>query len=216
MAKRPTRKAAIEDNQGLVIMIAKRYSGKGVEFHELLQAGNLGLLEARARFDPGRNVKFCTYAYDWVVKTIKDAIYHNYIVRVPQNVQGVRNKVAIATASYNAYHGSNPAPAELASLTGETEESIEKVSVHSGKTYFCESDEIVDRTSLDADIEDRLLRKKANEVFKTLTEIDQKVLHMRSTGMTLAEVGKKLHYTRERVRQREEAALAKLRVRVYA
>lgn len=244
MKRKPTKAKALSDNQGLVVSLVKRYLGKGLDFLDLVQAGNLGLLEALKRFDPNRGVKFTTYAYSWIIKMLQEAVYSTHIVRVPTNAQRIRNKVSEAKRLHYNQYGRNPSIAELAVLIKEKEEKIERFSFSGGIDYIDEgSSNKCDRIrsnsspkrvrgnssfslrSANDDITENphdiymvdLKRQELRELICALPEQERMIMLLRIyEEKTLEEVGHKLKLTRERIRQIEKRIVGKLKKRAVA
>lgn len=202
-----TTPAMLDEHSGLIYSMAKRYYNKSVEFDDLIQAGNLGLLEAAQRFDPERGVEFSTYAYYWIRKCIKRAVATEHIVILPASVQGTRDKIAVASQKYCVMVGSEPTQETLGKLLGESEEDIAAVQF-----AFCSSCELDDKDGSVCPQPDIVADK--NAIISSLSEPDRSILRLRIEGYTLKEIGEEFELSRERVRQRLDAIISRLRKRV--
>jgi len=207
-----TRQEAIEDNQGIVIKLARRYSCKQIEFHDLVQAGNMGLLEAYERFDPDRGVQFLTYAYNWIRKAIKEEVANAHLVRLPQNVQRIRNQVAQVSAEHYSENGEQLDAEELADILDTDTALVENAQQHDGVVVHIDED-LQDDQSIEERVSVSILGVRLNHAFQNLNDKDKKILHLRNEGHTLYEIAAQLGYTPERIRQRQNNAIARLRLR---
>jgi len=222
------RQRLIQANLRLVVHIAKRYTGRGVPFLDLIQEGNIGLMKAVEKFDYARGNKFSTYAFWWINQSIERAISDKArMIRLPVHFDEKRKKVRAASRDLARELGREPNPAEIAERLGVTPSRVEEILsvVSDPQSIEASSDEdrallhrIEDPTAaspLDR-TEEHALRIRVRESMDALEDREQVILRLRfgldSEGPhTLEEIGRVVGLSRERVRQLEAQALGKLK-----
>ena len=224
------RKKLSESNLRLVVCIATRYVGRGMQFLDLIQEGNLGLIKAVEKFDYSKGYKFSTYATWWIRQAITRAIADQArTIRIPVHMVETINKLIRVSRQLLQEYGREPTPEEIAKEMGVSEEKVREITKIAQEPVSLETPigeeedshlgDFIPDDDIPAPAEAAaftMLKEQLTDVLDTLTPREEKVLRLRfglddGRARTLEEVGREFNVTRERIRQIEAKALRKLR-----
>ncbi len=217
-----------ESNLRFVVSYVKKYRGMGLSLLDLINEGNLGLIEAAKRFDPKKNVKFISYAVWWIRQAVIHALSkYSRIYHIPQKLSDQISEMKKTRAQIKKDLKRDPTREELAARLKTTVENVEDMEILSGRNislsdkYYDEDMEVGDRIkdSLTPSVEYQIVKnsieKQIRSILKELDDKEALVLKLRfgfedDRAHTLQEIGNRLNLTRERIRQIEKKAMRKL------
>jgi RNA polymerase primary sigma factor len=220
--------ALVQSNLKFVVSYVKKYRGMGLGLLDLIDEGNIGLIEAAKRFDPSRNVRFVSYAVWWIRQAIIHALtLYSRITRIPQKLADQISQMKKKAAELKTGLGREPTREEIARSMGLTETDIEDLEILAERNVSLsdpvsdDETEVEDRISDPASpsVEYQIIKASVQQqVRETLGELDEKealVIKLRfglddDRPRTLQEIGQQLKLTRERIRQIEQKAMRKL------
>ena len=225
---RSALKKLIEANLRFVVSYVKKYRGMGIGMFDLINEGNLGLIEATKRFDPSRNVKLISYAVWWIRQSVIHALTrYSRAYPIPQKLSDKISKMKKKIAELKSDLGRDPMREEIAKRMGITNNEVEDLEILDEKNvslsekYFDESIEMEDRIedSLNPSVEYQIIKNSIQQQIREMIgELDEKeavVIKLRfglddDRPRTLQEIGNMLNLSRERIRQIEKKAMRKL------
>jgi RNA polymerase primary sigma factor len=224
------RKRMIVSNLRLVVHIAKKFQNRGISFLDLIEEGNLGLIKAVERFDPGRGCRFSTYASWWIRQSIVQGIAsQGKTIRVPVHIVNMINAYLVKRKEFLQWQGREPRVEELADSLGLSARKVAEIvnlvqgiksldSPSSREAYYQLSELVRDEMAIPPDeiVELHLRNQRIGRFLEKLSDREQDILKLRygfydGIPRTLAETGKTIGVTRERIRQIEKKALKRLR-----
>ncbi|XP_022978801.1 RNA polymerase sigma factor sigF, chloroplastic [Cucurbita maxima] len=227
---RVSREKLINANLRMVVHIAKRYQGRGLSLHDLLQVGSLGLMKSVEKFKQQAGCRFATYAYWWIRQSIRKAIFeHSRTIRLPENVYGLLGKVTEAKNYFVRAGNYKPSKEELAAQVGITVEKLDKLQFMSRipqslqQTVWADQDTTFQEITADSEVdtpdisvERELMRRHIRNLLNVLNSKERQIIRLRfgiedGKEKTLLEIGNMFGLSKERVRQLESRALYKLK-----
>jgi len=221
-------KELIESNLRFVVSYVKKYRGMGIGMFDLINEGNLGLIEAAKRFDPGRNVKFISYAVWWIRQAIIHALTrYSRAYHLPQKLSNRISDMKKKAAELKTGLGREPTREEIAKRMGITKDEVEDLEILDGKDVSLSDKHFEGGVEMEDRIEDSLtpsveyqiikssIQRQIREMLEGLDEKEANVIKLRfglddDKARTLQEIGDMLSLSRERIRQIEQKAMRKL------
>jgi RNA polymerase primary sigma factor len=220
----------VESNLRFVVSVAKKYARSGYPLHELINEGNMGLMEAASRFDPERGVRFITYASWWIRQAILAAIaHHGQVFSLPPKLKHELYRFETKVSQLTQELGRRPTVEEISQNLDMSEENVRdmmegaptevSLSAPVGEEQDMRLEDIIEDESITPVDESMIATSFHEQLENLLSQLDdkEKVIIDRRFGLhdnepqTLAEIGADMHLSRERIRQLEERALSKLR-----
>ena len=230
LGDREAKDELIESNLRLVVSVAKRYVGKGMPYLDLIQEGNVGLMKAVDKYDPEKGCRFSTYATWWIRQAISRSIADSaHTIRIPVHVTETVHKIARVSRTFTQEHGREPSISEIAEMLNMSPEKVQQILNLSKDPVSLETPigeeedgrlgdfiEAEDAEAPQDTVENKILKEELQKALHMLTPREEKVLRLRfgldgGEGMTLEDAGEAFGITRERCRQLEVKALARLR-----
>ncbi|MDH4271981.1 MAG: RNA polymerase sigma factor RpoD/SigA [Candidatus Aminicenantes bacterium] len=221
-------RSLVEANLRFVVSYVKKYRGMGLSMLDLINEGNLGLIEAAKRFDPGRNVRFISYAVWWIRQAVIHALTQSSrVYKLPQKLSDQISLMKKKIAELKTEHGREPTREEIAACMGITQDDVEDLMILAEKDIHL-SDRLADSDlEVEGQIEDSKtppveyqivkssIQQQIRDILEELDEKEATVLKLRfglddDRPQTLQEIGDRLSLTRERIRQIEQKAMRKL------